>query len=77
MDLEVRWTEFSQDRLHDVFEYYKYKAGVKISQKLVNDLVDESLRLEKNPFIGQVEELLNDRIQTYRHLIFKNYKIIY
>ncbi len=61
----------------DIFEYFKFNAGVKVAQKLVSEIINESLKLSKNPFIGQKEDLLKDRIQEYRYLIFKNYKIIY
>ena len=36
-----------------------------------------ALELIKNPFIGQKEDLLSDRIQEFRYIVFKNYKIIY
>jgi plasmid stabilization system protein ParE len=77
MELEVYWTQFAEDKLTDIFEYYKFNAGIKVAQKLVNGIIDESLKLSKNPFIGQKEDLLIDRIQEYRYLFFKNYKIIY
>jgi len=77
MELEVYWTQFAEDKLTDIFEYYKFNAGIKVAQKLVNGIIDESLKLSKNPFIGQKEDLLIDRIQEYRYLVFKNYKIIY
>ena len=77
MELEVYWTQFAEDKLTDIFEYYKFNAGIKVAQKLVNGIIDESLKLSKNPFIGQREDLLIDRIQEYRYLVFKNYKIIY
>lgn len=77
MELEVYWTQFAEDKLTDIFEYYNFNAGIKIAQKLVNGIIGESLKLCKNPFIGQKEDLLLDRIQEYRYLVFKNYKIIY
>jgi len=39
--------------------------------------LNEPKKLIKNPFIGQIEDLLQKRENTYRYLIFKNYKIIY
>jgi plasmid stabilization system protein ParE len=77
MELEVYWTQFAEDKLTDIFEYYNFNAGVKVAQKLVNGIIDESLKLSKNPFIGQKEDFLIDKIQEYRYLVFKNYKIIY
>ncbi len=77
MELEVYWTQFAEDKLTDIFEYYNFNAGFVVASKLVNGIIDESIKLGKNPFIGQKEELLNDRVQEYRYLVFKNYKIIY
>jgi plasmid stabilization system protein ParE len=77
MELEVYWTQFAEDKLTDIFEYYNFNAGVKVAQNLVNGIIDESLKLSKNPFIGQKEDLLIARVQEYRYLVFKNYKIIY
>ena len=77
MELEVYWTLFAEDKLTDIFEYYSFNAGIKVAQNLVTGIIEESLKLGNNPFIGQREELLIDRIQEYRYLIFNNYKIIY
>lgn len=77
MELEVYWTQFAEDKLTDIFEYYHYNAGVKVAQNLVNGIIDESLKLRTNPFIGQKEDLLLNRVQEYRYLVFNNYKIIY
>lgn len=77
MDVEVYWTQFAEDKLTDIYEYYKFNAGITVARNLLNGIIDESLKLEKNSFIGQIEELLSDRVQKYRYLIYKNYKIIY
>jgi len=39
--------------------------------------LNEPKKLIKNPFIGQIENLLQEIKNTYRYLIFKNYKIIF
>lgn len=44
---------------------------------MIQSLINEPEILEKDPFIGQKEELLKERKITYRYLIFKHYKIIY
>ena len=71
MELEVYWTQFAEDKLTDIFEYYHFNAGVKVAQNLVNGIIDESLKLRTNPFIGQKEDLLLNRVQEYRYLVFK------
>ncbi|TPG42111.1 type II toxin-antitoxin system RelE/ParE family toxin [Flavobacterium pectinovorum] len=77
MGLTVYWTQLTQDKLEDIFEYYKFKAGIKVAQTLVNGIIDSSLSLEINAYSGQKEVLLSTRAEDFRYLVFKNYKIIY
>ncbi|OOV18867.1 type II toxin-antitoxin system RelE/ParE family toxin [Flavobacterium sp. LM4] len=77
MGLVVYWTQFAEDKLNDIFEYYKFKAGIKVAQTLVNGIIDISLTLEFNAYGGQKEKLLSERIQDFRYMAFQNYKIIY
>lgn len=53
------------------------KVGIRVAKNLVSSIIKEPDQLIKNPQIGQVEELLQDRNTTYRYLVYKNYKIIY
>ncbi|MBA0883657.1 hypothetical protein GTZ96_008100 [Flavobacterium sp. BBQ-18] len=46
-----------------MFEYYKFRAGIRVAQKLINGIIDTSLTLDKNAYRGQKEELLSDRVQ--------------
>lgn len=77
MELKVFWTRFAELKLEDIFSYYKYRAGVKTAQKIVTGITDKTIALTKNPEIGQVEELLKERPQQFRYLVYTNYKIIY
>jgi plasmid stabilization system protein ParE len=77
MALTAYWTQFAEDKLEDVFSYYCKKASEKVALRLVDGIIAKSLEVEKNPLIGQKELLLGDRLQEFRYLVFKNYKIIY
>ena len=77
MELAVYWTRFAEDKLDDIYDYYESKAGIRIARKLISSIIDKTIGLDKNPHIGQKEELLSDRPQNFRYLVFKNYKIIY
>jgi toxin ParE1/3/4 len=77
MGLKIYWTDFSKNELHRIFDYYKLKASVRISRKLINGIVQSVDILKDQPLIGQVEELLLDREQDFRYLVYKNYKLIY
>ena len=75
--MKVYWTKFAEDKLEDIFDYYKFKAGVNVAKDIVNGIIDTTLILDKSPFAGQKEELLYKKGYDFRYLIFKNYKIIY
>jgi len=77
MEIKVFWTETALNNLEDIFEYYKYKASVRVARKLVKGLVKSTLKLQESPQIGRKEELLSDRKFEYRFLVVGNYKIIY
>ncbi|MDD3722476.1 MAG: type II toxin-antitoxin system RelE/ParE family toxin [Lutibacter sp.] len=77
MGLKIYWTEFSEKELQHIFEYYKEKASSRIAKRLVDGIYNETFKLEKQPEIGQIEELIKEREQGHRYLVFKNYKIIY
>ncbi len=77
MALTVFWTKFAKEKLAEIFEYYKAKTGTKVAQRLINAIINHTEGLELNPSIGQKEELLSDRPNQFRYLIFKHYKIIY
>lgn len=77
MGLRVFWTDTAKYQLEDIFDYYKLKASIKVAKKLVGEIVDKTLTLEKNPTVGQKEELLTKRKNEYRYLVEGNYKIIY
>ena len=77
MELIVYWTQIAEDKLENIFDYYNLKVSLNVAQNLVNGIVDTTIDLNKNPQIGQRENLLKDRFQEFRYLIYKNYKIIY
>ncbi len=77
MVLEVYWTRFAQDKLSDIYDYYEITASSEIARNLVIGIIDYTIKLSKNPNIGQKEELLKTRPEEFRYLVYKNYKIIY
>ncbi|MGX1024348.1 type II toxin-antitoxin system RelE/ParE family toxin [Flavobacterium sp. CS20] len=77
MALEVYWTEFSERELENIFNYYKNKVNLNVAKTITDGIYNEALKLEHQPEMGQIEELLSKRNQDFRYLIYKNYKIIY
>ncbi|MBZ9730028.1 type II toxin-antitoxin system RelE/ParE family toxin [Salegentibacter sp. JZCK2] len=77
MELRIYWTKFAQNKLEEIKSYYLNKAGLQVADKLINGIIDKTIGLEKSPFSGQKEILLEGKPQKFRYLTYKNYKIIY
>ncbi|MCK5838394.1 MAG: type II toxin-antitoxin system RelE/ParE family toxin [Bacteroidales bacterium] len=77
MELGVFWTDTARFQLEDIFNYYKDTASLKVARKLVKQIIERTIQLEKNPNSGSKEPLLSDRKFQYRYLVEGNYKIIY
>ena len=77
MELRVFWTDTARFQLEDIFNYYKDKASISIAKKLVKQIIDRTIQLEKKPNSGPKEPLLSERKFEYRYLVEGNYKIIY
>ena len=73
MDLKIKWTDFSKKELKNIFEYYKEKASHNVARNLVTGIARETLKLKKNPTIGQEEELLKNDSREFRYLVYKSY----
>ena len=77
MGLTIYWTAFSKKELQNIFSYYQEKVNIRVATEIIEGIVNETDILEKNPYIGQIEESLRDRTKEFRYLIHGNYKIIY
>ncbi len=77
MALNIYWTEFAERELEKIFEYYKEKASYRIAKRLIDTIIDSTETLKHQYEIGQQEELLIERIEEFRYLVVKNYKVIY
>jgi toxin ParE1/3/4 len=77
MALEIYWTAFAKKELKKIFDYYKINATLDVAFNLTSGIAKKTLILKSHPRAGKSEELLIDRKQEFRYLVYKNYKIIY
>lgn len=77
MGLEIFWSEFAKLKLEEIYHYYRLKAGKKVAKKIINGIIHHTIDLDKNPEMGQLESVLEDKYRKFRYLIYSNYKIIY
>ena len=77
MKYEVIWSDFAERQLDEIFEYYAEKANLGVAKILLQRLIAEPNKIDSNPEMLQREDLLIDRKETYRYIVYKNFKIIY
>ncbi len=77
MDLKIIWSNFAEKQLDEIFEYYYKNVSEQTAKIIVKNILLQTEKLNKTPFIGQIEDLLQNRKLEYRYLIYTNYKIIY
>lgn len=65
MELKIYWTDFAKNELQENFKYLKENASLRVARKETQKIVKETRRLQKQPEIGQIEELLSDRNQEF------------
>jgi toxin ParE1/3/4 len=77
MEIRIEWSDLAERQLRSIYDYFYFKASPSIAEKVTNKIVNKVSILEKNPFVGQKEELLIDYPEDFRCLVESNYKIIY
>ena len=77
MGLKIYWTSFAERELENIFIYYFEKSGYDIAKRLVDTIYETTEKLKLQYEIGQKEELLKGRVEEFRYLVIKNYKVIY
>lgn len=75
--MEIVWSQFAERQLDEIFDYHFHQVSPKVAYRLIIEIINESDKLIKTPYMGQVEELLKNRSLTYRYFLYKSYKIIY
>lgn len=43
MELDIFWTEFAKDKLHQIFDYHREKASLNVARKLINGIYNATL----------------------------------
>lgn len=68
---------FRESRAQQNFVFYKDRAGTRIARNETKKIVRATIRLKKQPEIGQVEELLKSKSNEFRYVVHQSFKIIY
>jgi len=75
--MKVFWTNFAKRKLKEIFSFYKKKVSKEFSIKLITGIIEKSNSLLLQPEKGAMEELLLDRKEKFRFILYNHFKIIY
>ena len=74
----VRWTEFAENKLKEIFDYYFDVAGYNVAGKIVTKIKRSADSLGTMPFIAPIEENLEKSKFIHRSLVVnRTYKVVY
>lgn len=75
--MRVKLTDKAQNSLREIYEYYKEKQMGKVGRNIRAKVLQKAMKLKQFPYLGQVEDQIENEEFEYRYLVESNYKIIY
>lgn len=77
MGLKIYWTDLAKIGVKSIYIFLKRKAGKEVAKKVTSEITSEVKSLMNLPYLGQIEDSLQNKTREYRFLIYGNYKILY
>jgi plasmid stabilization system protein ParE len=75
--MKVLWTKFALASLYEIYKYYKENVSITIACKIRDNILAGAGQLDKQSYLGLIEEILKDKEGGHRYIVKDNYKIIY
>ena len=55
--MKIIWSQFAEQELDNIFDYYSENSNKTIATKLVTDIINEPNLLLSNPHLGPLDQL--------------------
>lgn len=75
--MEVRFTEWAENCLNEIYNHYSEKASPDIAANIVNRIIERAETLVFLPERGEIEKDLLSLGKGHRYLLEYHYKIVY
>ena len=59
--MRIIWTEFAKNELHNIFDYHRQEASLKVARKITTAIVESTSKLKDFPKTGPLEPYLVHR----------------
>ena len=53
MKFEIIWSEFAENQLDEIYEYYEKEVNRRVAKKITKGIINEPKKLMNLSFIGQ------------------------
>ena len=76
--MKVIWSIQAKECLQKTSNYIRKEVGKRSKQKFLDEVLHAASLLENNPYLGQVEPLLDEALVEYRSIIVNHInKLVY
>lgn len=75
--MKVIWSDFASEMLNEIYSYHKEITSVRIAKKIKKGIFVSTKHLLRHPQLGQIQIYLEQLNEGHRHIVERNYKIIY
>jgi len=73
----IIWLPLAEKALEAIFSFYEEKS-IQAARKIITDILQATNQLSIHPEMAEVEQLLQERPETFRSLIIRQtYKVVY
>lgn len=76
--MKVIWSLQAKENLQKTSNYIRKEFGKKSKQKFLDEVLHAAVLLESNPYLGQIEPLLDEAPVEYRSMVVNHInKLVY
>ena len=76
--MKVIWSIQAKETLQQISIYIRREYGKRSKEKFINEILHVASLLENNPYLGQVESLLDEAEVEYRSIVVNHInKLVY
>ncbi len=76
--MKAKWTDYAKEQKRQVENYIRREFGTKRKRKFIQEVNDTVEKLQRSPYIGQIDPLFKSYAATYRSVIINGLnKMVY
>jgi len=73
----IKFSDKAKEDLFEILDYYRNIGRLKTGRKIRADILTKTMKLKDFPYVGPIEERLDNSEKEKRYIVVGQYKIIY